>query len=229
MPPNPTPRRQTLDYATHWQHDIFYVLRGTVYNSGPHPVRVTPSDVRFHSGAHPLTGQEVAMPQRAHPRQPTYLLYPGQFALIEIVAWQMAIDWLDAANKGLDGSHVAMLIFQPGDCDDPTTVAKVTTTGKPVQRCRADQDGWAVLDPNSYWTVSVDYQRSYPTSLDMVVAQLTDDEDEIANIALRDEMRRLLRQEQGPQIRWPTAEIVQLNRLRQRRTDEQPATSDPPD
>src|SRR6266487_3216559 len=63
MSPNPTPRRQTLDYATHWQHDIFYILRGTVYNSGPHAVRVTPSDVRFHSGAHPLTGQEVAMPQ----------------------------------------------------------------------------------------------------------------------------------------------------------------------
>ncbi len=222
LPELPVGQKRKLSHWPHWHYDVFFVIQGTLYNSSAEAVRVTLAGPAFYAGKHPLTAEQVPVPQWAHPRDQTYLLYPGQHALFQILGRRQVDDWLNLAGKGDHASHpVDKFICQPGCADDPMTTILVRTEAEPVVRRLDDDDGdWATLVESCHVRVTVEFDRPYPASFDRIHAELTQDPDAIANVVLRDELQREIRQLRGPDIQPPLRELAQLRMLREKAGEE---------
>jgi hypothetical protein len=175
--PHPEPDQnkiQKLDYNRVWSWYAYFVLRGSIYNDGDRAVRVYPKGPVFYPGSHPVTHEEVPLPQRTV-RGP-YLLYPGQIALFPILVWRSVNEWLELQKTDVT-QHESSFHLQPGGLDKPNVVVKIETEGCPVRRQTDKSGDWIVLKPGCDVTTKI--ERGYPTSFDWLHATLKNDEDKL--------------------------------------------------
>jgi hypothetical protein len=189
--PHPEPDQnkvQKLDYNRHWSWYSYFVLRGSIYNDGDRAVRVYPKGPVFYPGSHPVTHEEVPLPQRTV--SGTYLLYPGQIALFQILVREWVDDWLKLRETDAAQCHESSFHLQPGSLDEPNLVVKIKTEGRPVRRQIDESGDWIILEPGCYVTTKI--ERGYPTSFDWLHAKLKNDKDKLYWLQRQEQLFKFL-------------------------------------
>ncbi|MGC9668853.1 hypothetical protein ACNTMW_20130 [Planosporangium sp. 12N6] len=200
LTPSPNEDALLLEHWPHWSWDAFFVSHGFLHNFGSDPARVIAYDVQFYAGRHPFTDEEIAVPPRDV--QGAYLLYPGDYAIFQVLASKQVDTWVEILSKRKREAEFceSLLWFYPADSDKPECGARIRTEGMPLRRVKP-QDAYAVFDPRSYFSVAIEFVREYPDSPEEVSAELRDDKDELFRLAVRkqarEERRRWLRERAG--------------------------------
>ena len=184
-----TQTRRELNFMESRHYDLYFVLRGTLYNDGNRAVRVSSrGDATFYAGKHPTSGCEVPIPQWSAVGEGCHVLYPGQTALFEMHPSreidQLILESEDSANP--DPFSTRGLSFRPHSADKPLVLASVKTYAKPLEDRREDR-GSIIVKEQCDLDVKIDrIPLRYPKSFEHLHAELLNDEDKLQALQLRD-------------------------------------------
>lgn len=202
--PHPEPGQSgklELPYEDYWHYDVYILLRGTIYNDGDRAIRVYADVADFYAGPHPLTDEEVPVPQ--YDAEGFHYLYPGQMARFQVLARKQVDDWLQLTEERDAVKYpLAWFHLDPGGANEPHVTVKIKTETRPVKR-RIDEDGdKIILEPRCYVRVTTETVRKYPTSVDWLHAELKNDQDKLHELRMREwsrlfEDRRMYKSESG--------------------------------
>lgn len=178
-----------LAYEDHWHCDVYFLLRGTIYNDGDRVIRIYAHGPTFYSGSHPLTDEEVLVPQWTIPD--FYILHPGQMALFQMLAWKQVDDWLQLREEKDRNSYpLSWFLLMPGSTDEPHVIINVKAEGHPVKRQIDESGDWIILKPWCYVRVTTEIERQYPTSFEWLYAELKNDQEALRWLRRHEEISR---------------------------------------
>ena len=180
IPEAETRTRRELNFMESRHYDLYFVLRGTLYNDGNRAVQVVShGDATFYAGKHPTSGCEVPIPQWSAV-EGCHVLYPGQMALFEMHPCkeidQLMLESEDSADPDLFSTRG--LTFRPGNADKPWVLASVKTYAKPLEDRREDR-GSIIVKEQCELDVRIDRTLRYPKSFEHLQAKLLNDKDKL--------------------------------------------------
>jgi hypothetical protein len=195
-PPRATPIK--LDRIMKGHYDLYFIVRGLLFNDSDRAMRAITNHTQFIPGIHPVTGEPIPVPPRADTGGETFMLFPGQAAAFQWLAYRQVDDWTNIRERRKEQHHDwdvrGGFVFVPGAADKPMSFLDLHLQAEPLEWSPDKHQRHVEISADCYVRLTYEYSRKYPKSAEHFKAELEDDHDKLYELSRRDEHERLARE-----------------------------------